>query len=122
MKIGDINNTLNFGKVYGVYGSMKQITNLYDEIVSRKQSLGNLLFVPANDVYVSSKDEDDLTAAAQTGDNVVFIITGDEYQKINNRKRGWKTKEDIKKQVQEIIDLNSITDKQIQGIIKSTKA
>ena len=121
MKIGNINST-GFGNVYGVYGSMQQITDLYDEIVAKKQSVGNLLFVPANDVFEKSRDyENDMVLAAKTGDDVALIVTGDDYEKINNRKRGWKTKEDIAKNVQKIYNLNFITDRQKRDIVKSVK-
>ena len=122
MKVGNINNSLNFGNVYGVYGSISQITNLYDEIVGKKQSVSNLLYIPANDVFAKSNNyENDLVLAAKTGDQVALIVTGDEYEKISNKKRGWKTKDDIAKNVQKIINLNFITDKQKREIIKSVK-
>lgn len=121
MKIVNI-NPIGFGNVYGVYGSMQQIANLYDEIVTKNQSVGGLLFVPANDVFEKSRDyENDMVLAAKTGDNVALIVTGDDYEKINNRKRGWKTKEDIAKNVQKIYNLNFITDRQKRDIVKSVK-
>ena len=126
MKIGKIDNSPKFGNVYGICGSMEQIVGFYDEVIKARQSVGNLLFIPATDVFVSSKinnenEENILTKAVKAGKEVAMLITGEDYQKITNRKRGWKTKKDIGDHIQEVLELDKITEKQKQAITKTIK-
>lgn len=101
MKINPIANNLNFGRVIAVAGKDYQIQELNDNLENR----GDIISLRATHLYQNEDREGMCTKAAKKGDEICFIMTGEDTKNATNYKKGWRTLEDLSNHISGFIQL-----------------
>lgn len=118
MKIGNISNNVNFGRVYALAGTKEQI-NEVKQIVRKTRGFGH--FFEVTDMYKKNTGDGLCTQAAKSGKEVVFVVAGQEdYNKVNFMSPGWTSLNGISQHIDRFIELDNVK-KQAQAIQKMMK-
>lgn len=120
MKISNL-NSMNFGKVYALYGTKQQVTStcrqICNDIASKNPSIEIL---NATNIYQNNRGNGVLTKAAHEGKSVCFVITGKEdCDKLRFMQHGWGSVNGVSHHIDKGIDLDKISKKEISEIKNS---
>lgn len=120
MKISNL-NSMNFGKVYALYGTKQQVTStcrqICNDIAYKNPSIEIL---NATDVYQNNRGNGILTKAAHEGKSVCFVVTGKEdCDKLRYMQHGWGSINGVSQHIDKGIDLDKISKKDISEIKNS---
>ncbi|MBO5948076.1 hypothetical protein J6Q66_04495 [bacterium] len=106
MKIGNISNNINFGRVYALAGTKEQL-NQAKQIVEETKGYG--LFFDATDLYKKSPAYGLCTDAVQRGQDVAFVVAGKEdCNNVNFMRHGWSSLNGISHHIDRFIELYDV--------------
>ena len=118
MRIGNITNNVNFGRVYAVAGTKEQVDEV-KQIVRKTRGFGH--FFNVTDLYKKSSTNGLCSEAVQNGKEVAFVVAGQEdYNKVNFMSPGWTSLNGISQHIDRFIELDNVK-KQSQAIQKMMK-
>ena len=118
MRIGNISNNVNFGRVYAVAGTKEQLAELRQIV---QKSAGSGAFFNATDLYKNRQGDGLCTEAANNGKEVAFVVAGKEdYDKVYFMRSGWTSLNGISHHIDRFIDLENVK-KQARAIQKMMK-
>ncbi len=118
MRIGNISNNINFGRVYAVAGTREQVEEM-KAIVNR--SKGDGFFLSATHLYKDRTGEGLCTEAAKQGDEIAFIVAGKEdVEKVSFMYPGWSSVNGVSNHIDRFIKLTNVKEqaKAIQRAMK----
>ncbi len=106
MRVGNISNNINFGRVYAVAGTKEQVEEL-KAIVNNSKGEG--FFISATNLYKDRKGEGECTKAAKEGKEVAFVVAGKEdVEKVSFFAPGWGSINGISQHIDRFIELNNV--------------
>lgn len=118
MRIGNISNNVNFGRVYAVAGTKDQVDQVR-QIVKKTRGFGMVL--DATDLYIKNTGDGLCTQAAKEGKEVAFVVAGKEdYNNVNFMRHGWSSLNGISHHIDRFIELDDVK-KQAKAIQKMMK-
>lgn len=114
-------NSVNFGKVYALYGTKQQISNNLNRICSdlgRKNP--DIEILNATDIYKTNNGSGILTKAASEGKDVFFIVAGKgDCDNLKFKSHGWGSINGVSQHINKGFNLDKIKEKDIEEIKKS---
>ncbi len=120
MRISNISNYINFGRVYAVAGTREQVEEL-KAIVNR--SRGDGFFLSATHIYKDRKSDGLCTEAAKQGNEIAFVVAGKEdVEKVSFMHPGWSSVNGISNHIDRFIQLSNVKEqaKAIQRAMKKS--
>ena len=106
MKISSVQYKPNFKSVYALVGTREQIREATNSLINAN---GESLALPATSIYRNNKKKSPYSDYVEVGNNITFVVTGKEdVKKISNHVSGWRTLEEISKQIDKCIILKDI--------------
>ena len=116
MKISSAHYKYSFKSVYALVGSREQIREATNSLINAK---GESLALPATSIYKNNNVQSPVSSYVAEGKNITFVVTGHEdVTKLSSHEPGWKTLEDLSKQIDKFIILKDIA-KQMREVRKS---
>ena len=118
MRINNISNNINFGRVYAAAGSKEQINQLKKIIGSSK---GEGLFLDATSLYKEKAGDGLCTNAAKEGKEVAFVVAGKkDVNKVLFMEHGWTSINGVSHHIDRFIELDDVKKqaKAIQAMMK----
>ena len=118
MRINSIKNSLNFGRVYAIAGTNKNMQELLKEL----EPAGNkLIKIYATDLYQGRIEDGECTRAAKSGKEIYFVVAGKEdIENIRFMESGWGSVNGISNHITDFIMLRNNTKQIAKKIIKSS--
>ena len=106
MRISNISNNINFGRVYAVAGTKEQVDELKSIVNNSK---GEGFFLSATHLYKDRNGEGACTNAAREGKEIAFVVAGKEdVEKVSFFAPGWGSINGISKHIDRFIELNNV--------------
>ena len=106
MRISNISNNVNFGRVYAVAGTKEQVEEL-KAIVNNSKGEG--FFLNATHIYKDRKGEGQCTNAVKEGKEIAFVVAGKEdVEKVSFFAPGWGSINGISNHIDRFIELNNV--------------
>lgn len=108
MRISNISNNINFGRVYAVAGTKEQVDELKSIVNNSK---GEGFFLSATHLYKDRKGDGEgaCTKAAKDGKEIAFVVAGKEdVEKVSFFAHGWGSINGISQHIDRFIELNNV--------------
>ena len=106
MRISNISNNVNFGRVYAVAGTKEQVEEL-KAIVNNSKGEG--FFLNATHIYKDKKGDGECTKAAKEGKEIAFVVAGKEdVDKVSYFAPGWGSVNGISHHIDRFIELQNV--------------
>lgn len=106
MRVNNISNNVNFGKIYAVAGTRKQADKLKKII---EKSYGNGMYIDATNLYKNRIGKGLCTQAANRGKKIGFVVTGKaDTNKVRFMESGLSTINGISQNIDEFISLHNV--------------
>ena len=120
MKITNFNST-NFGKVYALYGTKKQVIDTCRTVCKDLEHKNSSLdILDATHIYQVNRGNGVLTKAAHEGKEVYFLVTGKEdCDKLRFMQFGWGSINGVSHHINKGVDLDKVEEKDLEEIKNS---